>query len=193
MVHQSNIQSFNSLSTFSTLSINNLKATSTEIFNKTNFTNLYVSGASTLSSSLNVSGNTTLNNATTINSSLNVVGNIIGSGTALTNLNYNAILNPPSIISFNYPSTFVSSLNISGNTTLNHATTISSSLNVVGDINTSGSSVFGTNSSLSTKQNNFTFYYPLLNSSNVISLKYDNTKLNHRRQPVRARPTGIWR
>jgi hypothetical protein len=45
-------------------------------------------------SSLNVSGNTTLNNATTINSSFNVVGNIIGSGTALTNLNYNAILNP---------------------------------------------------------------------------------------------------
>jgi hypothetical protein len=106
-----------SLSTFSTLSINNLNALATPICNKTNFTNLYVSGASTVLSSLNVLGNTTLNNATTINSSLNVVG----------------------------------------------------------DINTSGLSVFGINSSLSTKQNNLTFNYPLLNSSNIISLKYDNT------------------
>jgi hypothetical protein len=57
------------------LSINNLKATSTTIFNKTNFTNLLVSGASTVLSSLNVSCN------------------IVGSGTALTNLNFNAILN----------------------------------------------------------------------------------------------------
>ncbi len=58
-------------------------------------------------SSLNVSGNTTLNHATTINSSLNVAGNVIGSGTAITNLNYNAISNPPTLISFNNPSTFV--------------------------------------------------------------------------------------
>ena len=65
----------NSLSTNSILSINNLNATSTSIFNKTNFTNLYVSNASTLLSSLNVSGTTTLNSATTINSTLNVVGN----------------------------------------------------------------------------------------------------------------------
>jgi hypothetical protein len=108
-----------SLSTYSTLSINNLNGLATTIYNKTNFTNLYVSGASTVLSSLNVSGNTTLNNATTINSSLNVAG----------------------------------------------------------DINTSGLSVFGINTSLSTKQNNLTFNYPLLNSSNTISLKYDNTKL----------------
>jgi hypothetical protein len=47
--------------------------------NSTNFTNLLVSGAST------------------INSSLNVVGNVIGSGTALTNLNYNAITNRPDL------------------------------------------------------------------------------------------------
>ena len=65
----------NSLSTNSTLSINNLNNTSTTLLNKTNFTNLFVSGASTLLSSLNI------------------VGNIIGSGTALTNLNYNAITN----------------------------------------------------------------------------------------------------
>ncbi len=38
--------------------------------------------------SLNVSGNTTLNNATIINSPLNVVADIMGSGTAFTNLNY---------------------------------------------------------------------------------------------------------
>jgi hypothetical protein len=71
-------------------------------------------------SNLNVSGNTTLNNATTINSSLHVVGNIIGSGTALTILNCNSILNPPSIISFNNPGTFISTLNISENATLNN-------------------------------------------------------------------------
>jgi hypothetical protein len=64
----------NSLSTNSTLSINNLNATSTTIFNnlnslstnstlsitnlnnKTNFTNLLVSGASTINSSLNITG-----------------------------------------------------------------------------------------------------------------------------------------
>jgi hypothetical protein len=170
---------------------------------------LTVSGNTTLNnittciSSLNVSGNTTLNNATTINSSLNVVGNIIGSGTALTSLNYNAILNPPTLVSFNNPSTFISTLNISGNTTLNNATTINSSLNVVGDVNTSGLSVFGINTNLNSlstnstlsinnlnttsttifntlsgKQNNLTFSNPFLNTSNTISLKYDNTKLN---------------
>jgi hypothetical protein len=97
----------NSLSTNSILSINNLN-------NKTNFSNLLVSNASTLLSSLNV------------------VGNIIGSGTALTNLNYNSILNPPSSISFNNPSTFISTLNISGNATLNNVSTCVSSLNVSG-------------------------------------------------------------
>ncbi len=61
-------------------------------------------------------------------------GNIIASGTALTSSNYNAITNPPSLVSLNNLSTFVSTLNVSGNTTLNNATTISSSLNVVGNI-----------------------------------------------------------
>ena len=75
----------NSLSTNSILSINNLNATSTSLLNKTNFSNLLVSGASTCLSSLNI------------------VGGIIGSGSALTNLNYNAILNPPTMISFNNP------------------------------------------------------------------------------------------
>ncbi len=79
----------NSLSTNSSLNISNLQITSTTIFHKTNFTNLLVSGASTMLSSLNV------------------VGNIIGSGTALTNINYNAILNPPTTISFNNPSTLI--------------------------------------------------------------------------------------
>jgi hypothetical protein len=46
------------------LSINHLNSTSTSLLNKTNFTNFYVSGASTLVSSLNN------------------VGNIIGSGTS---------------------------------------------------------------------------------------------------------------
>jgi len=97
----------NSLSTNSTLSINNLN-------NKTNFTNLIVSNSSTLLSTLNI------------------VGNIIGSGTALSNLNYNAILNPPTLVSFNNPSTFISTLNISGRTTLNNSATCISSLNISG-------------------------------------------------------------
>jgi len=108
------LNNLNSLSTNSILSINNLNNTSTSLFNKTNFTNLLVSNASTLLSSLNITGN------------------IIGSGTALTNLNYNSILNPPSTISFNNPSTFISTLNISGNTTLNNVSTCISSLNVSG-------------------------------------------------------------
>ena len=62
----STLSNLNSLSTNSTLSINNLNFTSTSLFNKTNFTNLLVSGAST------------------VLSSLNITGNIIGSGTALT-------------------------------------------------------------------------------------------------------------
>jgi hypothetical protein len=49
------------------------------------------------------------------------------------------------LVSFNNPSTFVSTLNVSGNTTLNNATTIRTTLNVLGDINTSGLSVFGIN------------------------------------------------
>ncbi len=102
----STLTNLNNLSTYSALNISNLQATSTTIFNKTNFSNLLVSNASTLLSSLNITGN------------------IIGSGTALTNLNYNAILNPPSIVSFNNPATFISTLNISGRTTLNNATTL---------------------------------------------------------------------
>ncbi len=47
-------------------------------------------------------------------------------------MNYNAITNPPAIISFNNPSAFISTLNISGNTALNNTTTCMSSLNVSG-------------------------------------------------------------
>jgi len=122
----------NSLSTNSILSINNLNNTSTTIFNNLNS----LSTNSTLSiNNLNNKTNFTnllVSNASTLLSSLNITGNIIGSGTALTNLNYNAILNPPVIVNFNNPSTFVSTLNISGNTTLNNATTCISSLNVSG-------------------------------------------------------------
>jgi hypothetical protein len=81
---------------------------------------------------LNVSGLTTFQGASTHLSTLNIVGNIIGNGTALTNLNYNAITNPPTIINMNNPATFVSSLNVSGNTTLSNTTTCLSSLNVSG-------------------------------------------------------------
>jgi hypothetical protein len=69
-------------------------------FNETDFSILFVFGASTLLSSLNV------------------VGNILDSGTELTNLNYNSILNPPACTSCNNPSTFVSTLCVSGSTSL---------------------------------------------------------------------------
>ena len=103
----------NNVSTQTYLDIPNMKITSTTILgyvntlstnsillinNKTNFSNLYVSGASTLLSSLNI------------------LGNIIGSGTALTNLNYNSILNPPTFPNFNNACTLISSLFVSGNT-----------------------------------------------------------------------------
>jgi hypothetical protein len=52
--------------------------------------------------------NLLVSNAPTLLSSLNVTGNIIGSGTTPTNLNYNAILYLPSAISFNNPATFTS-------------------------------------------------------------------------------------
>ena len=68
------------------------------------------------SSSLNVSGTTTLSNYTIITRALNLSGAIYGSGTAITNLNYNAILNSPTIVNLNNPTTFLSSLFVSGNT-----------------------------------------------------------------------------
>ena len=83
-----NVWENNSLSTNSRLLINNLNNTSTTIFNnlnslssgstlsitnlnnKTNFTNLLVSNASTINSSLNVLGNTLLNNIKELKSNL---------------------------------------------------------------------------------------------------------------------------
>ena len=85
---------------------------------------------------MNVSGITKLNGNTTCIGILNVQGNIIGNGTALTNLNYNAISNPPTIVSFNNPATFVSTLNISGNTTINNPATCVSTLNISGKTTT---------------------------------------------------------
>ncbi len=64
----------NNLSTSSILSISNLNFTSTSLLNKTNFTNLLISGESTLLSALNISGFTTLNNRATIVSTLDVSG-----------------------------------------------------------------------------------------------------------------------
>jgi hypothetical protein len=44
----------------------------------------------------------------------------------------NARSNPPTMVNFNNPERFVSTLNISGNTTLNNATPINCTLNVSG-------------------------------------------------------------
>jgi hypothetical protein len=62
----------NSVSSNSILSKNNLQATSTTLLNKTNFSNFFFPGNSTLSSSLNVSGPKTSDKITTINSTSNV-------------------------------------------------------------------------------------------------------------------------
>ena len=64
-----------------------------------------------------------ISGATTLNSTLNIIGNIIGSGTALTNLNYNAISNPPTIPNLNNPCTFLSTLFVSGASILQTAST----------------------------------------------------------------------
>jgi hypothetical protein len=74
----------------------------------------------------------------------NVVGFIAGNGTALKS--NNAITNPPALVNLNAPATFISTLNVSGNTTLNNVTTMNSSLNVSG--NTTLSNATTINSSL---------------------------------------------
>ena len=114
--------------------LNNINSLSSQSFFYNNYTNL---------SNLNVSGITKLNGATTCIGTLNVVGNIIENGTAITNLNYNAITNPPTIISFNNPGTFVSTLNISGNTTINNPATCVSTLNISGKTTTQDLQVNG--------------------------------------------------
>ena len=102
-----NKDNINSLSSASTLSINNLNSTTTSILG-------YINGSTAFSSlkitNLNVSGFTKLNNNTTLISSLNVSG--------FTILNNN--------------STLLSSLNVSGSTTLSNNTTIFGIINVSG-------------------------------------------------------------
>jgi hypothetical protein len=88
-------------------------------------------------SSLNVSGPTTLNNATTINSSLNVVGNITTSGLSVFNINSN--LNSLSSYSF---------LNISGiSNNLNSLST--NSVLSINNLNSTSNSIFNNLNSLS--------------------------------------------
>jgi hypothetical protein len=87
----------NSLSSYSYLNISENIAAITNLNNKTNFTNLYVNGESTLLSSLNVSCFTTLNNNTTFISSLNVSGlSILSNNTTI-----NGILNVSAYSIFN--------------------------------------------------------------------------------------------
>jgi hypothetical protein len=119
--------------------------------------------------------NTILNSLST-NSVLNL-SNLPAILTTLLNM-INYLTGSSTITNVNNLSTY-SALNISNlqatSTTFFNKTNFSS-LNVVDDINTPGLSVFGTNSALSSKQNNLTFSHPFLNTSRTISLKYDNTK-----------------
>jgi hypothetical protein len=69
----------NNLSTNSTLNISNLQATSTSLLNKTNFSNILVSNASTINSSLYINTNqTTTISALSVNStSASILVNIV--------------------------------------------------------------------------------------------------------------------
>jgi hypothetical protein len=70
--------------------ISNFNNITTDLSNKTNFSNLLVSGTSTLLSSLNTSETTLLVNATTLLSSLNFIGKSNTSGNTSGN---NPIIN----------------------------------------------------------------------------------------------------
>ena len=121
-----NNTTFTSFSTSTALYINNLNATSTTLFNKTNFSNLFITGASTLLSSFNISGQTNLNNVS-IKGNWNVAGITTIIGTVINNTSFNSFsVSGPSIHYGNI--TCVSSLNVSGTTKLNGATTCMTSL-----------------------------------------------------------------
>ena len=119
-----NKDNINSLSSASTLSINNLNSTTTSILG-------YINGSTAFSSlkitNLNVSGFTTLNNNATLLSSLNVSG-----FTTLNNATLLSSLNVSGFTTLNNSATLLSSLNVSGFTKLNNSATLLSSLNVSG-------------------------------------------------------------
>ena len=155
------------LTTFTTLSndydlykitnnsnISDLKNITTNLSNKTNFSNLLVSGSSTLLSSLNVSGTTTLNGITTCRSSLNVSGTttLNGAVTCVSSINVNGSAR------FNNVVTCISSLNVSSTTRLNGATTLFSTLNVVGNIIGSGTALTNLNYDAITNKPDLTNY-----------------------------------
>ena len=155
------------LTTFTTLSndydlykitnnsnISDLNNITTNLSNKTNFSNLLVSGSSTLLSSLNVSGTTTLNGITTCRSSLNVSGTttLNGAVTCVSSLNVNGSAR------FNNVVTCISSLNVSSTTRLNGATTLFSTLNVVGNIIGSGTALTNLNYDAITNKPDLTNY-----------------------------------
>ncbi len=127
----------NSLSTNSILSISNLQITSTSLLNETNFSNILVFNASTIHSSFNVSGITTLSNNTNIIGTLNISGNTL--------LNNFITINSPLYINTNQTTTMSA---LSGN-----STSSSVSVNIVNNavwndgvnyaLNVSGYSMFG--------------------------------------------------
>ena len=91
-----------------------------------------------------------------------MINSLTGSST-LTNLNS---LSTNSILSIN-------NLNTTSTTVFNNLNSLSSnSILSINNLNATSTTLF------TTKQNNLTFSNPFLNTSNTVSLKYDNTKLN---------------
>ena len=87
---------------------------------------------------------------------------------------------PPTLVSFNNPSTFVSTLNVSGNTlntTLNNATTINSSLNVVGNIIASGTALTNLNYNAITNRPDLTVYATTVNLNSLST--YSNLNISN--------------
>ena len=98
--------------------ISNLNNITTSLSNKTDFSNLLVSNASTLLSSLNVSGQSTLNNVN-IKGNLNVDGTTTIMNTIINNTSMHSLrVSGPSIYYSNV--TLISNLNVSGNSNLNN-------------------------------------------------------------------------
>ena len=169
----------NALSTYSNLNIENLKFTSTTIFNKTDFNNLLVAGNSTFYNNLNISGNTNINNVlavrgnslwgyATLNSGF--LGNQVGHVDFFNvsnirkayigwedTLNYLTMACENGLLGYRIRAGGLiidNNLNVTGTSLINGVSTFLSTLNVVGNITTSGISVFNLNTTSTTIFNN---------------------------------------
>ena len=147
--------------------IDNFNYTTTSLLNKTDFSNLIVSGNSTINSSLNVVGNLYLSGNSIFNGV--IYGKTLSPDTSIANQSLNLmsrgnaqvylIASGKTIMSINYNNTTINStLNVLGTTILNGATTLFSTLNVVGNIIGSGTALTNLNYNAITNQPDLTVY-----------------------------------